>query len=126
VLAGAADTILQRNRTDGILTGYEASLLNLHDTELVVLSACETGVGDYFEGEGIHGLQRAFLLAGTQSVLMSLWKINDQLTQQLMTDFYRYWLSGLSKPQALRKAQLNLRKQYPEPYYWGAFVLLGT
>lgn len=124
-LTGAADTITRENKADGILTGYEASLLNLHDTELVTLSACESGVGDYFEGEGVQGLQRAFLLAGAQSVLMTLWNVNDQLAQQLMTDFYRYWLSGQSKPQALRKAQLNLRKQYPEPYYWGAFVLLG-
>ena len=126
-LAGAADTINRQasEDEDGILTGYEASLLNLSGTELVTLSACETGVGDALASEGVFGLQRAFLLAGAQSVLMSLWKVNDQLTQQLMTDFYRYWLSGLSKPQALRRAQLNLRKQHSEPYYWGAFVLLG-
>ncbi|MBO0950911.1 CHAT domain-containing protein [Fibrella forsythiae] len=125
VLAGAADTVRLKNQTDGILTGYEASLLNLHDTELVVLSACESGVGAYSEGEGINGLQRAFLLAGARSVLVSLWRVNDQLTQQLMTDFYRYWLTGASKSQALHKAQLNLRKQHPNPYYWGAFVLVG-
>lgn len=127
VLAGAADSSsrLKADDEDGILTGYEASLLNLGQTELVTLSACETGVGNSRASEGVFGLQRAFLLAGAQSVLMSLWKVNDQLTQQLMSDFYRFWLAGSSKPQALRQAQMNLRKQHPEPYYWGAFVLLG-
>ncbi|RYC70052.1 CHAT domain-containing protein [Spirosoma sordidisoli] len=124
-LAGAADTSQHKDHTDGLLTGYEASLLNLHNTELVTLSACESGAGDYVEGEGINGLQRAFLLAGAQSVLVSLWKVEDQLTQQLMNDFYRFWLAGASKPQALYKAQAVLRRQHPNPYYWGAFVLLG-
>ncbi|GAB4015115.1 hypothetical protein GCM10028808_39590 [Spirosoma migulaei] len=126
-LAGASDTTSREQPADedGILTGYEASLLNLGQTELVTLSACQTGIGNAYASEGVFGLQRAFLLAGARSVLMSLWKVNDQLTQQLMADFYRFWLSGMSKPQALRQAQMRLRKQHPEPYYWGAFVLLG-
>lgn len=127
VLAGASDTTSrhQPDDEDGILTGYEASLLNLGQTELVTLSACQTGIGNSYASEGVFGLQRAFLLAGARSVLMSLWKVNDQLTKQFMIDFYRHWLSGMSKPQALRKAQQTLRSQYPNPYYWGAFVLLG-
>lgn len=124
-LAGAADTTLSVGESDGILTGYEASLLNLHKTELVVLSACQTGVGDYIEGEGVYGLQRAFLLAGSKAVLMSLWDVGDRLTQEFMTTFYQHWLLGMSKPAALRQTQRQLRKSYPQSYIWGAFVLLG-
>lgn len=124
-LAGAADTTFSDEHFDGILTGYEASLLNLYKTELVVLSACQTGAGDYVEGEGVYGLQRAFMLAGSKAVLMSLWDVGDRVTQRFMTVFYKNWLSGLSKPVALRQTQRQLRKEYPQAYVWGAFVLLG-
>lgn len=123
-LAGAADTA-RTARADGFLTGYEACLLNLHGTELVVLSACRTGAGDYLIGEGVYGLQRAFLSAGAGAVLTSLWDVDDADTQLLITEFYRGWLGGLSKSAALRQAQRRLRAIRPQPRVWGAFALLG-
>lgn len=111
---------------DGILTAQEALQLNLAQTELVVLSACETGLGKLFNGEGVYGLQRAFLQAGADAVLMSLWKVSDEATTLLMTSFYEHLLlHRLPKSEALFQAQQTVRKKFKEPYYWGAFVLIG-
>jgi CHAT domain-containing protein/Tfp pilus assembly protein PilF len=116
---------------DGVLTAYEASALDLQGTELVVLSACETGLGQVQAGEGVFGLRRALQIAGADAVLMTLWSVPDRETQELMTGFYRDWLGGMEKHEALRRAQLEeralVRKRYGQdlPYYWGAFVLVG-
>ena len=132
MLAGAANSLRQQKmqqrdwqQEDGILTAYEAMNLNLSGTELVVLSACETGLGEIRNGEGVYGLQRAFLVAGAEGVLMSLWKVNDRITAALMRLFYERWLGGEDKATALREAQLAMIKTHRDPYYWGAFVLVG-
>ena len=109
---------------DGILTAKEISLMDLRDADLVVLSACETAKGD-ITSEGIFGLQRAFKMAGVQTIIMSLWKVNDQATQMLMTEFYTNWISkNQSKREAFKKAQNTVRAKFEEPEYWAGFILL--
>ena len=109
---------------DGILTAKEISLLDLRDADLVVLSACETGKGE-ITGEGVFGLQRAFKQAGAQTIIMSLWPVNDNATQLLMTEFYRNWITlHQSKREAFRNAQNTVRSQYSEPVYWAGFIML--
>ena len=109
---------------DGILTAKEISLMDLRDADLVVLSACETAKGD-ITSEGIFGLQRAFKMAGVQTIIMSLWKVNDQATQMLMTEFYTNWISkNQSKREAFKNAQNTVRAKFEEPEYWAGFILL--
>ncbi len=108
---------------DGIVTAYEIAQLNLSNTELVVLSACETALGDIKGGEGVFGLQRAFKLAGVKKMIVSLWQVPDKETAELMTAFYNYWLKGQPIEQAFARAQSEMRKQYPA-FYWAAFVLV--
>jgi len=110
---------------DGILTAQEISEMYLPNTELVVLSACETGLGEIQGGEGVFGLQRAFKLAGVETILMSLWKVPDNETSELMQIFYKKWLNGMDKHAAFRSAQLELRHKYPhEPKKWAGFVMV--
>lgn len=109
---------------DGILTAEEISNVNLSSTKLVVLSACETGLGEIKSSEGVFGLQRAFKLAGVQSLIMSLWKVDDNATMLLMNTFYDNWMNGMTKHNAFNSAIDTIRKQYKSPYYWAAFVML--
>ena len=108
---------------DGILTGKEISLLDLRGTKLVVLSACKTGIGEV-TSDGVFGLQRAFKQAGVETIIMSLWEVDDEATQELMTTFYRYWFSGKNKREAFQQAQVELRRTRPDSYYWAGFIML--
>lgn len=109
----------------GILTAYEASNLFLHNTKLVTLSACESGVGALRNGEGIYGLQRSFLTAGANQVITSLWKVDDHKTVDFMDYFYNRLLNGDSTHQAIRATQLHIKEIYPDPKDWGGFVLVN-
>jgi CHAT domain-containing protein len=126
-LAGA-NTRRSGESDDGILTAAEAAQLDLRGTQLVVLSACETGLGEVQQGEGVYGLRRALVLAGAQAQLVSLWKVADAQTQVLMVDYYRRLLKGEGRSAALREAQkamiANAATQHP--YYWAAFVPIGN
>ncbi|MBC7776124.1 MAG: CHAT domain-containing protein [Phycisphaerae bacterium] len=129
IMAGAKQAWLTGNHPegheDGILTAYEISQMNLSGTELVVLSACETGLGDIVGNEGVYGLQRAFKIAGVKYLIMSLWKVDDRSTRAFMTAFYRHWLTEKqSVPQAFRSTQREMRKAYPGAYDWAGFVLI--
>ena len=108
---------------DGVVTAYEISQLNLMNTELVVLSACETALGDVKGSEGVFGLQRAFKMAGIKKMIVSLWQVPDKETAELMSAFYSYWLKGKNVNDAFYQAQTDMRKKYP-PFYWAAFVLV--
>jgi CHAT domain-containing protein len=110
---------------DGILTAEEVTGMDLTDTELVVLSACQTGVGEVLAGEGVFGLRRAVVLAGANALVMSLWNVPDAETQRLMEMFYARLFGGAAGDVALREAQQTLRQQQPDPYYWGAFIYQG-
>ena len=112
------------NVEDGILTADEISRLDLSNTKLVVLSACETARGKVDPVDGVYGLQRAFKLAGVQTIVMSLWKVQDDATAMLMTQFYKYLTDGMEKHQALWNAMMDVRKKYKDPYYWAGFVML--
>lgn len=110
---------------DGILTAYEISQMDLSNTELVVLSACETGLGDIQGNEGVYGLQRAFKLAGVKYLIMSLWQVSDKHTSILMTAFYKKWLDEkMTIPDAFHAAQKEMRDAGYEPYHWAGFVLV--
>ena len=105
----------------------EVTGLNLWGTKLVVLSACDTGVGEVKNGDGVHGLRRALVLAGSETQVMSLWAIFDKATRDLMVAYYRKLKEGEGRGEALRKVQLEMLKQAPRrhPYYWASFIQSG-
>jgi len=109
----------------GILTADKIANMNLLGVRLVVMSACQTGLGDVKNGEGVFGLQRAFKLAGVETLVMSLWEVDDAATALLMSTFYNEWLiSGKSRQEAFKEAQKKVRAKYPAPFYWAAFVMM--
>jgi CHAT domain-containing protein/tetratricopeptide (TPR) repeat protein len=130
IITGERDS--ESRSEDGILTALEASGLNLVGTDLVVLSACQSGIGEVINAEGIYGLRRAFHQAGAESIIMSLFDVPDEETMILILRFYSNWLSGSSKASALRKAALSVleerRKTHSSthPLYWGGFILVGN
>lgn len=129
LLKGAGD-ILEKdkynyNSENGILTSYEAMNLNLDNTSLVVLSACETGLGDVANGEGVYGLQRAFMVAGARSLIMSIFKVDDESTKKLMLSFYSKWLSTGQLRESFIEAKKEIRTTNPDPIYWGSFMMIG-
>lgn len=130
-LAGANQTLSGESQPsdgqgDGILNALEIAQTDLRGLDLVVLSACQTALGDVSQGEGVFGLQRGFKKAGAQSILMSLWEVDDEFTHLFMTEFYRGWTSGMTKTAALRNAQSIVKAKYPEPRHWAAFILLDA
>lgn len=126
-LALAGFNLRQSGNEDGVLTALEAAGLDLRGTQLVVLSACETGVGDIANGEGVYGLRRAFVIAGAASQLFSLWKVDDLGTKELMVKYYDRLLAHEGRSAALRNVQLELlqSKRYSHPFYWAAFIPSG-
>lgn len=115
----------KNGREDGVVTAYEISQMNLANTELVVLSACETGLGDIQGNEGVYGLQRAFKIAGAKYLIMSLWQVPDKQTSMLMTSFYKKWLEDkMTIPDAFHAAQKEMREIGFDPYQWAGFVLV--
>lgn len=111
----------------GILTALEASNLNLWGTKLVTLSACDTGLGDVKNGEGVYGLRRAFVLAGSETLVMSLWPVSDEVTREMMTSYYTGLKKGLGRGDALRQTELAMlkRKGREHPFYWASFIQSG-
>ena len=128
VLAGANHG--KSDKDDGFLTALEVSSIDLSGTQLAVLSACETGVGQVHNGEGVYGLRRALVLAGVRTQVVSLWKVDDAATQVFMGDYYRHVLNGMGRSAALRATQQKMRNDpkepaWVDPYYWAAFVAIG-
>lgn len=117
---------LNYNSKEGILTAYEAMNLNLNNTNLIVLSACETGLGEIQAGEGVFGLQRTFFVAGAETLVMSLFKVSDEVTQKLMIKFYSNMNAGMTMRNSFLEAKREIKKEYPEPRYWGSFVMIGV
>ncbi len=129
LLSGAGDILAKTkhnyNMENGVLTAYEAMSLNLDKTDLVVLSACETGLGEISNGEGVYGLQRAFFVAGAKVLIMSIFKVDDDATQKLILNFYKKWLNSGNLRLSFIEAKKELRLEYPEPIFWGSFMMIG-
>ena len=127
VFAGVNQRTPSQEADDGVLTAQEVARMNLDGTQLVVLSACETGLGNVVNGEGVYGLRRAFVLAGAESQLMSLWQVDDFGTSTLMQGYYERITAGTGRSEALREVQQELLNTgaYEHPYYWAGFIFSG-
>jgi CHAT domain-containing protein len=121
-LAGASE--LRQDAT--LVTALELAGLDLWGTQLVVLSACDTGRGDVQLGQGVYGLRRALVVAGAETVVMSLWKVDDDSTRLLMETYYRNLLAGQGRASALREAMRSVRESRPHPHHWAPFIALGS
>lgn len=108
---------------DGVLTAEEIAGMNLSGTDLLVLSACQTGLGE-ITSSGVEGLQKGFKIAGVNTIIMSLWEVSDVVTETMMTTFYKNLTKGKSKREAFDKAVEAVKKKYPSPEYWAAFIML--
>jgi CHAT domain-containing protein len=117
----------QSGAEDGALTALEVASLNLRGTRLVILSACETGIGEVANGEGVYGLRRSLTIAGSESQVISLWKVADEETKELMVDYYQRLQQGGGRSDALRQVQLEMAQgvSNAHPYYWAAFIPSG-
>ena len=126
-LALAGANLARDSNDDGILTAMEATSLNLWGTKLVTLSACDTGVGEIHNGEGVYGLRHAFLLAGAETLVMSLWPVSDYMTREMMVTYYTGLRAGLGRGDALRQAKLAMlkRKGREHPFFWAGFIQSG-
>ncbi|HEX5058760.1 MAG TPA: CHAT domain-containing protein [Kofleriaceae bacterium] len=127
-LALAGANKLQSGDDDGVLTALEASGLDLWGTKLVVLSACETGVGKVSNGDGVYGLRRSLVIAGAESLVMTLWQVDDFATKDLMAGFYKKLAAGKPRSAALREMQLEIagQEKYAHPFYWASFLPAGA
>jgi len=124
VLAGA--NLPFRGEEDGLLTALEVTAIDLEGTALVVLSACETGVGEVANGDGVYGLRRAFVVAGAATQVVSLWRVPDTETAELIVSYYHRLAEGEGRSEALRNAQLEMRGKRAHPYFWAGFITLGA
>jgi CHAT domain-containing protein len=126
-LALAGANVRRGLHDDGILTALEASALNLRGTKLVTLSACDSGVGEVWNSEGVYGLRRAFVLAGSESLVMTLWAVSDASSRETMAAYYAGLRAGLGRGDALRQAKLEMLKRTDRrhPFYWASFIQSG-
>jgi hypothetical protein len=126
-LALSGANLLRSGDEDGVLTALEAAGLDLYGTKLVVLSACETGVGEARSGEGVYGLRRALAMAGAETTVMSLWQVDDAGTRDLMVGYYERLIAGGGRAESLRQAALSLKAHagYEHPFYWASFIVSG-
>lgn len=126
-LALAGANVRHETAEDGILTALEASALDLWGTHLVTLSACDTGIGEVRNGEGVYGLRRAFVLAGTETLVMSLWPVSDAIARETMVAYYTGLRTGLGRGDALRQSKIAMLKRPARrhPFYWASFIQSG-
>ena len=126
-LALAGANLKYGSHDDGILTALEASALNLRGTQLVTLSACDSGIGEVRNGEGVYGLRRAFVLAGAETLVMALWPVSDASSRETMAAYYAGLEAGIGRGDALRQAKLEMLKRNGRrhPYYWASFIQFG-